>query len=173
MSNGAFVAPIDSAPEIICDAGPLIHLGELGCIDLLSDFGLVYVPDQVWREVARHRPAALDTKILKRVDIELSTDVHFQTLVRTLALDLGEQAALSLIKMRRKAILLTDDAAARMAAKAMGVRSHGTIAVLLRAIRRKQRDRAEVLRLLKAIPSVSTLHIRGDLLTKIIEDVEN
>lgn len=139
---------------------------------MLSDFDLVWVPSQVWHEVARHRPVALESKSLRRVDIEVSNEGDFQTLVRTLTLDLGEQAALSLMKARRAAILLTDDAAARMAAKAMGFRSHGTIAVLLRAIRRQQRTRESVLNLLRSIPSISTLHIRADLLGEILEEVE-
>jgi predicted nucleic acid-binding protein len=43
---------------VVADAGPLIHLDELDSIDLL-DFGEVLVPDAVWTEVTRHRPAAL------------------------------------------------------------------------------------------------------------------
>jgi hypothetical protein len=41
--------------------GPLIHLDELGCLDLLEGFGRVLVPRRVWEEVGRHRsglPAA-------------------------------------------------------------------------------------------------------------------
>ena len=45
--------------EVVCDAGPLIHLDELGCLDLLTDFQTVLVPEQVWREVENHRPDAL------------------------------------------------------------------------------------------------------------------
>ena len=36
-------------PLVVCDAGPLIHLDELGCVDLLSDFSEVLVPETVWR----------------------------------------------------------------------------------------------------------------------------
>jgi hypothetical protein len=44
---------------VICDAGPVIHLDELGCIDLLSSFSRVLIPVVVWQEVQRHRPNAL------------------------------------------------------------------------------------------------------------------
>ncbi len=47
------------ASLIVCDAGPLIHLHEISALDLLADFGRVLVPAAVWREVQRHRPAAL------------------------------------------------------------------------------------------------------------------
>ena len=47
------------ARAVVCDAGPLIHLDELGCLALLSDFVRVLLPASVWEEVSRHRPAAL------------------------------------------------------------------------------------------------------------------
>ena len=45
------MAPTDDAPEVVCDAGPLIHLGELGCLDLLADFATLWVPEEVCLEV--------------------------------------------------------------------------------------------------------------------------
>ena len=47
---------------VVCDAGPLIHLDQLDCLDLLADFSRVVVPDVVWREVEVHRPAAVNQK---------------------------------------------------------------------------------------------------------------
>jgi len=48
-------------PVVIADAGPIIHLGELDCLDILSDFDSVIVPETVWLEVQRHRPLALSS----------------------------------------------------------------------------------------------------------------
>ena len=91
---------------------------------------------------------------------------------KALSLDLGEREALACIRHHPGAILLTDDAAARLAAKALKVPVHGSIGILLRAIRRSQRTREEILGLLRAIPSRSTLHIRPSLLSEIIAEVE-
>jgi hypothetical protein len=52
---------------VVCDAGPLIHLDELGVLDLLEDFDTVLVPDAVWNEVQRHRPQATAASFLERV----------------------------------------------------------------------------------------------------------
>jgi hypothetical protein len=41
------MAGTDLASALVCDAGPLIHLEELGCLDLLRDFAAVLVPDAV------------------------------------------------------------------------------------------------------------------------------
>jgi predicted nucleic acid-binding protein len=83
-------------------------------------------------------------------------------------LDLGEQAALSLMISHPDAILLTDAAAARLAAEVLGYRVHGSIGILLRAIRRQQRTSQEVLSILQELPARSSLHIRQSLLDDII-----
>ncbi|MBI3952231.1 MAG: hypothetical protein HY314_17415 [Acidobacteria bacterium] len=69
------------------------------------------------------------------------------------------------------AILLTDDAATRLAANQLVMRAHGTLGVLLRAIRRGQRTPEEVLTLLRTLPQRSTLHVRPGLLNAIIDQV--
>jgi predicted nucleic acid-binding protein len=160
--------------DVICDAGPLIHLDELGCLDLLADFETVYVPEQVWREVEYHRSGALERcgVELQQRSVALSGYEPLQSLVRALALDLGEQAALYLMMSHPDAILLTDDAAARLAAEAFGYQVHGSIGVLLRAIRRRQRTRHQVLSILRDLPTRCSLHIRPALLEEIVAQVE-
>jgi predicted nucleic acid-binding protein len=168
------VAEIEAWPTAICDAGPLIHLDEIGCVDLLLDFQALMVPEQVREEVARHRPSALETRDLafRCFPVAISPDPRFRAIVKSFALDAGEQAALSLMHSYPDAVLLTDDAAARLSAQALGFRTHGSLGVLLRSIRLGRRKKAEILSILRELPSRSTLHIRANLLQEIIEQVE-
>jgi len=142
---------------------------------LLADFEQVLVPTQVWQEVTRHRPQALSPTDfpLQNIPVEISVAASFQTLARTLSLGLGEQAALSLMARQSQAIFLTDDAAARLAAVTLGYQVHGTIGILLRAIRRRQRSRREVLDILHRLPAQSSLHIRPALLQDIITQLQD
>jgi predicted nucleic acid-binding protein len=55
------MAETDTWPLVVCDAGPLIHLDEIDCLELLTDFRAILVPEQVKKEVLRHRPTALQT----------------------------------------------------------------------------------------------------------------
>jgi predicted nucleic acid-binding protein len=167
------VAEIDRTSPVVCDSGPLIHLDELGSLDLLGDFATVVVPEPVWLEVERHRPAALLALpgAFERRGVEVAVDARFSALVRSLSLDAGEQAALSCAELQQGGVLLTDDSAARLAAKALGYRAHGTLGILLRALRRRQRSRSQVLSLLRSIPTSSTLHIRRELLEEVIDEV--
>jgi predicted nucleic acid-binding protein len=159
---------------VVCDAGPLIHLDELGCIDLLADFEDVLVPDAVWREVHRHRPTALTHVgvVLRRVVPQVPAPLELEALAQVLSLHDGEWEALRVALEHRPGILLSDDTAARLAAGNLGVATHGTIGVLVRAIRRGQRTKEDTLSLLRAIPICSTLHLKRSLLDAVILQVE-
>jgi predicted nucleic acid-binding protein len=65
-------------------------------------------------------------------------------------------------------MLLSDDTAARLAAKSLNINSHGTLGLLLRAVRQGSRTPAEVLLLLTSIPKQTTLHIRPSLLGDVV-----
>jgi len=51
----------------IFDAGPIIHLDELACLDLISDFRENLLPDIVWKEINTYRPTALNKTDLKNL----------------------------------------------------------------------------------------------------------
>ncbi|OGW02778.1 MAG: hypothetical protein A2889_06780 [Nitrospinae bacterium RIFCSPLOWO2_01_FULL_39_10] len=67
---------------------------------------------------------------------------------------------------------MTDDAAARLAGEELGYKVHGTIGIILRAIRKKMRTPKDVIELLNRIPKETTLFLRPALLEKIIQKVE-
>jgi predicted nucleic acid-binding protein len=164
-------APPGEGGMVVADAGPLIHLDELGCLGLLADFSVVRVPDAVWREVEHHRPTAL-----RNAEVHWLRCIpkHFETVDALGALHTlhaGEREALHLCVEFPDSVLLTDDTAARLAAKTLDIKAHGTLGLLVRATRRKQLSKAEVLELLGRIPTDSSLHIRPGLLAEIIRQV--
>src|SRR5437867_1901234 len=145
MSNGGCVAEADPAGLVVCDAGPLIHLDQLGCLNLLRDFALIQVPQTVWREVERHRPTALRRRTVKleRVTALPEATPELIQLAQAFLLDAGEREALRLMEGAPDAILLTDDAAARLVAERLEYEVHGTIGVIVRALRRQQRTKRQ------------------------------
>lgn len=165
----------ESATRVVCDAGPLIHLEELGCFDLLRDFAEVLVPDAVRDEVARHQPRALRRRSVRLTRAESIPEPtpELVELAQAFLLDPGEVEALRLMQEATGAILLTDDAAARLVAERLGFEAHGTIGVVVRALRREQRTKRQVLNLLRAVPKRTTLFIEVRLLDDVIEEVAN
>ncbi len=161
-------------PAIVADAGPIIHLDELACLDLLADFGRIIVPETVWLEVLRYRPLALESGagalFFRQSVLKPSPLVNALTPIYTL--HRGEQEALHLCVEFGNCLLLTDDTAARLAAKSLGVPAHGTLGLLVRAIRRQTRTKSEIVVLLQGIPMRTSLHVRPALLAEVIADVE-
>jgi predicted nucleic acid-binding protein len=162
------------ARVVVCDAGPLIHLDELGAFDLLSDFAEVLVPQAVWQEVARHRPEALQHPgvTLRIVIPSREPSAELDTVVRLFALHPGETQALQVAGEQKVDLLLSDDTAARLAARNLGIPVHGTVGILLRSIRRGQRTTGQVVAVLQSIPTASSLHIKLSLLEQIVTTVQ-
>jgi len=159
---------------VVCDAGPLIHLDELDALDLLADFAEVLVPDAVWREVERHRSGALihPEVPLRRMTPRMAVSPELEALAQVFSLHTGEWEALRVAMEHRPGLLLTDDTAARLAAGNLRIATHGTIGILVRAIRRGQRTKNEILAVLRSLPRRSTLHIKRSLLETVISQVE-
>lgn len=157
----------------VCDAGPLIHLQQLTAVDLLADFSVVLVPDAVWQEVARHEPEAVRAPAipLSRIAPPAEALPSLQALARAFGLGPGELEAIAVAQRESDCLLLTDDAAARLAAEGLGLRVHGTIGVIVRSIRTGRRSAEEVIALLEAIPTRCSLHIRKSLLDETIRQV--
>jgi len=167
------MAPLER-PIVVADAGPLIHLDELGCLDLLADFSAVHTTEQVWREVLRHR-STLTLQAIPRLRIEKSTGpvgAAVMAMAEAFDLDAGEVSALGLMQQLSADLFLCDDAAARLVAESLGYGVHGTIGLVIRAIRRQQRTTEQVLEILQAIPARSTLFIKPSLLAEICDRVQ-
>jgi predicted nucleic acid-binding protein len=161
---------IKSKIRVVCDAGPIIHLDELDCLGLLTDFQEILISDTIWKEIKRYRP--LD---LKRSDLSFTlSPVKYPiseillTICRIFSLDAGETEALAIMENNPNTVFLTDDASARLVAKQMGFKVHGTIGILVRSIRRGQMKPEEVISIIKKIPIKSTLHIKPSLIEEVI-----
>jgi predicted nucleic acid-binding protein len=154
--------------DVVTDAGPLIHLDELDCLHLLSDFRSVLLPPAVRAEVEIHRPSALDALPFQLAEPPASPQTSFLSMAKAFSLGPGEREALLVMHRHPLAILLTDDAAARLSATLLGFRVHGTIGILIRAIRSLQLSSQQAISLIEQIPSRSSLFIRQDLLHEIL-----
>jgi predicted nucleic acid-binding protein len=159
---------------VVADAGPLIHLDELVALDVLSDFAEIFVPNAVWLEVQHHRPQALQQagiKLVRQSPSAQSAKINALTAIYTL--HNGEREALALCLDQSINVLLTDDTAARLAAKSLNITTHGTLGLLIRAVRQQLRAPSDVLVILASIPLQTTLHIRPSLLNEVIARVKS
>lgn len=137
--------------KVVTNASPLIYLAKTGRLKLLKLlFGQVTMPTAVYREVverglAENRPdaaavnAAVEEGWLKVVETKPSP----QLATALDQIDVGEAETLNLAKQVNAELVLIDDGAARRLAKAIGVVPHGTVYVLLLALKRKHITKVE------------------------------
>jgi len=164
------VASAETEALVVCDAGPIIHLDELACLDLLNSYQKIWVPEAVWQEVKRHRPSALRRRRIRftRITAAPSPTPELAAIVTMLPIHEGELAALCLLQSRPRATLLSDDRAAREAADRLGLKVKGTIGLILDAVDSGSRTRRQIVNLLRSIPRRTTLHITSGLLANLI-----
>ncbi|KTG18026.1 hypothetical protein [Haloferax profundi] len=135
----------------VADTGPIIHLDEIGVLELLSVIDEVLIPQTVYQELeAGTIPPALES-----IEYEL---VEADVTGHDVDLDPGETAALA-VASERTAVLLTDDLAARDAANARDVEVHGSIGIIVLAYSRGELAKSEAAKLMRALQAETSLFI--------------
>ena len=134
----------------VSDAGPLIHLAEIGSLELLATFDTLLVPETVYEEVdAGGIPDGLADLTYELVEADESP-------IGTEELDAGERAAVAVAK-ERGVVLLTDDLAAREAASDADLEVHGSIGVIALGCGRGLLDRDEAASRMRALQRETSL----------------
>jgi hypothetical protein len=160
----------------VVDAGPLIHLKEASCLDLLTVFGPLYAPEEVWNEVARQDLIETD---LAGVGLERTPHPDADDLRSYIeelgieSLDRGEQECLHLCRRLSIAIFLTDDLAARDAAKRLGLVPVGSLGVIVRAYRRSRISLSDAERLMRRLQEASSLFVTMAIIDIAIEQLRS
>lgn len=114
---------------VVCDTGPLLHLGEANAIYLLRLAGEILVPSVVAQEFEQNAP---DRVLPDWVQVKTLDDVYPQKALEWARhVDAGESAAIALSLQTQADWLLSDDAGARQFAQALGLEVHGSIGLLL------------------------------------------
>jgi len=144
-------------PVTVCDAGPIIHLDELGSLDLLRDLGTLLVPESVWQEARQHRP---NLALNSLPAAHLTAAVEDAALQAATFMDLpaGETDGLILMCKHSGDLFLTDDLKARATALVLNFRVQGTLGLLLRGAREGWRDRVAIREILLNLPTLTSLH---------------
>jgi predicted nucleic acid-binding protein len=170
MWNGPCVTENSPSTVVVLDAGPLIHLDELGLLALLDIYGELLVPSDVWAETVKHRPALSLQQIPQAA---LLTDIpalgpKLTALVLERDLGRGEQAALAWLGLLRGGLLLSDDQDARRSAATLGFKVTGTVGVLIRAQLRGRMDRNALLDLIRSLRSKTSLHVSDEFISEVL-----
>ncbi len=161
--------------QAVADAGPIIHLAEIGHISLLNIFETVYIPDAVWKEtVGKERVTNRTFEQIHNIQQRTASasDVLRYSQDNVLeGLHAGELESLYLCQEIGVYTILTDDLAVRDAAKGLGIRPVGSLGVIVRAYQMGMIELSIAEALLHDLYLESSLYVTRAIVDLAIEQV--
>ena len=157
----------------VLDAGPLIHLAEIGRLRLLTVFEDLCLPHAVWLETVGHNRIFLEDLAeapnLEQHSVSRSELEDFIEKNNLIELHLGEQECLFLCKKLDISTILTDDMAVRDAAHRLKLVPVGSLGIVVAAYKHGviSRDDAELF--IADLYDISSLFITRALVELAIE----
>src|SRR3989344_9564974 len=148
--------------KAVIDAGPSLHLVEIGAERALHVFSLI-TPSGVVEEV-RVMPKGIT--VVDNYDKNLVS-----ALQNEFSLGLGESECIALAKAEKISIFLTDDLDARTTALSLGLEPHGTIGILLKAFKLGLLGKKDAIEFVKRLKSSSSLYITSELVGYILQKI--
>ena len=140
---------------IVSNSSPLIALGAIGRLELFRKcFKQVLIPPGVYGEISEKEESPEFISLQKGIRekwIEVEK-IELLSTLKTDTLGQGEKEAISLAA-KHKVVLIIDDDSAKAYAAIMGVESHGTLYLLILAVRRNIVSRKEVIEIVNLMMS--------------------
>ena len=155
--------------KAVSNTGPIIHLTEIDLLKALKIFSSIIIPEEVASELRKNNISVPSkVRITKLVSTNKDT---VKLLTNQKNLDLGEAEAIALSIQEKPRIFLTDDLEARNVSKELGIKTHGTVGIILRAFKEKIIDKSKAIEKIKSLHSSSSLFITSDLIDKVISSI--
>lgn len=153
---------------IVCNTGPLLHLGEARAVELLELAGEVHIPRAVDWEMGRQEGGWSGGKpIWLRVSpLVPPHDAEAGAWQKAGLLDAGEAEATALARQLGAHWFLTDDAAARLLGTSLGLEVHGSLGIVLWAAAKGHLARTQAEATMKRLAE-SSLWISPRLLAEV------
>jgi len=155
-SDGVYMA-IETA---VLDAGPLIHLNQIDRLNLLSTISNPLTTQHVAAEVGQALVAEADLAIRQ---LHAEAKDRAKHLTSRHGIDLGEATAIQLCKQEAIPLPLTDDLQARTVAERQGIRPHGTLGIVTRAVRDEALTPSDAQKVIDKLYNEASLFLTIDL----------
>lgn len=160
--------------KAVLDAGPLIHLREIGCDEWTNLFSVIFCPPAVFDELSIRKESLelLKKKVYNNCEIDADVKRQSEFIYSTYCLGPGESQAIALAAKKGIKLLLTDDLEARIIAKKFQITPVGTAGILLRLLKDGHITQQKLEKYLKKLCHESSLFITPDLINHIIKETK-
>ncbi len=159
------------ASKAVSDTGPLMHLAEIDLTKALGVFQEVYAAQEVINELKRNKAKEPVFRKVKLINLKPKFKDVAEILVNKFSIDLGESQSIALALQEKIDYFLTDDLEARTVAHVHGLEAHGTIGIILRALRERIIDKETAVKKVNELYTISSLFITKDLVEQVINSI--
>lgn len=148
----------------IVNSSPLIALARIGKLELLHNvFSNVAITEQVYQEIMSKPSYAESVAIKKAVEDDKWIKVHKSKDINDI-LGAGESSTLALALMLRQPLII-DDKKASFLADTLGLECHGTLYIILLALKKKIINKREAIDIVNLLIS-NKLYLSSDVLSE-------
>lgn len=159
----------------VSDTGPIIHLSEINQFRSFRIFQKVFVPYEIYMEVKSKKLPGyneIDSKPIIPVHLTERERIVAEGMSLEYNLKINDATVIALSKCRSLPILLTDDLDVRECAKHAGIKTVGSIGILLRAYRENKLSYEKLIPCLDSLITDSSLFITPRLIKKVKKEVK-
>jgi predicted nucleic acid-binding protein len=161
--------------SVVADTGPILHLAEVGCLELLDVFDRIHIPEAVSQELDRqgqafHSEIAALSAIQQHVPLQNAV-LQFVSANHLEDLHFGERECLYLCQALNIPVILTDDLAVRDAAKCLRFTPVGSLGVIVRAYHRGRLSLVEAEHHLTELHDGSSLFVTSAIVDMAIQQL--
>lgn len=156
----------------VFDSGPFIHLHEINQLKILGMIKEKYLSSEVENEL-KHYLVPLEKVKNVIIKILLLENKNLAKIIcERYCLDLGEATSIALAKQEKINLFFTDDLEARETAKLFGLEAHGTLGIIMRALREKILTKETAIKSIEDISDNSSLFLTSDLVEWTVKEVK-
>ncbi|MFB6199608.1 MAG: hypothetical protein ABEJ83_01910 [Candidatus Nanohaloarchaea archaeon] len=146
--------------EAVLDAGPIIHLDQIGRLYVLEVIENKATTEEVKKEVGQE---VVEKSGLSVLELSPESKDRAKHLSNKYGIELGESTSISLCVQEDIDLIFTDDLDARDAAERFQIDAHGTLALVSRAYSEDILSQAEALEAIEELRKDSSLFLTSDL----------
>jgi len=135
----------------VFDSSSLIYLGKLKVLEKIKLLGRGFIPKKVYKEVVEKgfQRGELEAKYIRQLIknnqfIIKGAKANISSIIETPILSEADKEVILLAK-ETKAIAITDDRYAKQIAQSIGVKSHGSLYVILKLVEKKEISKKEAI----------------------------
>lgn len=152
----------------VFDTGPFIHLQEIQQLNLLDLFETIFTT----REIIEEWNNSVPLSNISVRDLTSTSKDFAQYIIEKYKLHLGEATGISLCRQEKIVLFFTDDLDAKETAHSLGLEPHGTLAILLRSLRKDLLTKQESIDLIESLYTQSSLFFTKDLKDWTIAEIQ-